>query len=51
VRFVTYQDSRRTGLGVRTAEGIVATGYSDLREYLAAGKAASRTSIAVSRAG
>lgn len=40
MRFVTYQDSRRTGRGVRTAEGIVATGYSDLREYLAAGEAA-----------
>jgi 2-keto-4-pentenoate hydratase/2-oxohepta-3-ene-1,7-dioic acid hydratase in catechol pathway len=40
MRFVTYSASGRTGLGVRTPEGIVATGYPDLREYLAAGDAA-----------
>jgi 2-keto-4-pentenoate hydratase/2-oxohepta-3-ene-1,7-dioic acid hydratase in catechol pathway len=40
MRFVTYQADERTGLGVRTPAGIVATGYPDLREYLAAGDTA-----------
>ncbi|HEX3779720.1 MAG TPA: fumarylacetoacetate hydrolase family protein [Pseudonocardiaceae bacterium] len=40
MRFVTYQHDGRAELGVRTTEGIVATGYPDLREYLAAGESA-----------
>src|SRR6201999_3046383 len=36
MRFVTYQHDGHTELGVRPPEGIVATGYPGLREYLAA---------------
>ena len=40
MRFVTYCLDGRRGLGVRTGEGVVPTGYTDLRDYLEGGRPA-----------
>jgi 2-keto-4-pentenoate hydratase/2-oxohepta-3-ene-1,7-dioic acid hydratase in catechol pathway len=40
MRFVTYLHDGRTALGVRTSDGIVATGHADLRDYLEGGRLA-----------
>jgi 2-keto-4-pentenoate hydratase/2-oxohepta-3-ene-1,7-dioic acid hydratase in catechol pathway len=40
MKIVSYLSDGRRGLGVRTEDGIVATGFSDLREYLAGGPGA-----------
>ncbi len=40
MRFMAYEVEGGAGLGVRTEQGIVATGHGNLRDYLQGGDAA-----------